>query len=106
MSGGGINFDELTDALAHQLFGAMMGVETHFEGELAVTGMVIDKALDKFLDLVADEAGEQVAAQYAKILAKGLARRVPLTESLVTLEEHKKARAAIERQRDGRPSQR
>lgn len=69
--------DDKTDAGASALYGAMMGLEMReFDGNMAMTGMTLDKALSTFLEDVAGEAGPQAASLYAARLIDGLKRFV------------------------------
>jgi len=64
--------DRDTDLGAAAIYGSMMGLEAHWEGDMAVTGMTIDKAIGLFLSDVYAVAGPMVASAYALRFQKSL----------------------------------
>ncbi len=69
--------DHKTDAGASALYGAMVGLESReFDGNMALTGMTLDKSLELFLQDVAAQAGIEAASIYASRLIQGLERFV------------------------------
>lgn len=57
--------DIFSDAGSSAIYGALIGLEHEVEGNMAATGMVLDKALDRFLADVGSEGGEEMASVYA-----------------------------------------
>lgn len=70
--------DDKTDTGATAIYGVCVALEgREYDGNMALTGMTIDKALSLFLEDVAAESGPHMAAVYAQRLIDGLKRFVP-----------------------------
>ena len=59
------SMDIFADAGSSAIYGALIGLEHEVEGNMAATGMVLDKALDRFLADVGSEGGDEMASVYA-----------------------------------------
>ncbi len=67
--------DHKTDAGASALYGVFTALEAReFDGNMAMTGAMIDKALELFLEDVVANGGAEMAGIYAERLIQGLQR--------------------------------
>ena len=73
------SIDVATDVGAASIYGSSLGLEAiEFSGDMALTGMTIDKALRMFLGDVAQEGGPEQAAVYAARLIETLRDFLPV----------------------------
>jgi len=69
------------DGMAEGLYGHLRGIEDFFEGDMAMSGQVLDKALGQFIDYVREEGGDALALEYMERFIQTMRVRLAIEEA-------------------------
>lgn len=69
------------DGMAEGLYGHLRGIEDFFEGDMSMSGQVLDQALGKFIEDVRDEGGEVMALEYMERFLQTMRVRLAIEEA-------------------------